>query len=48
MKKQNYKCSECGLVVIVDGEDLIKACNCEASVIAEMTATATGSGGLKQ
>ena len=42
-----YKCSQCGLAVIVlEGEEPIKACTCEASIIAEMEAEATAKGGL--
>jgi len=42
-----YKCSECGLAVIVlEGEEPIKACKCEAPIVAEMEGNATGSGGL--
>ncbi len=42
-----YKCSKCGLAVIVlEGEEPIKACTCEAAIIAEMEAEATAKGGL--
>lgn len=42
-----YKCSECGLAVIVlPNEKPIKACKCEAPIIVEMEATATGKGGV--
>lgn len=38
-----YKCSECELAVIVlEGEEPIKACTCEAPIIAEISATAIG------
>ena len=43
-----YKCSECGLAVIVlPNEAPIKACKCEGSIIAEMQADAIIHGGLK-
>jgi len=43
-----YKCSQCELAVIVlPNEEPIKACTCEASIIAEMTAEAVIHGGLK-
>lgn len=42
-----YKCAQCGLAVIVlAGEEPIKACTCEAAIIAEMEAEATAKGGL--
>jgi hypothetical protein len=41
--KMKYKCSECELAVIVlEGEEPIKACTCEAPIIAEISATAIG------
>lgn len=43
-----YKCSQCSLAVIVLPEQTpIKGCVCEAPIVAEMSATATASGGLK-
>lgn len=43
-----YKCSKCGLaVVVIPNEKPIKACSCNAPIIADMTAVASGSGGLK-
>lgn len=42
-----YKCSECDLaVIVIENEEPIKACTCEAPIIAEMTAEATAKGGL--
>ena len=42
-----YKCEKCNLaVIIIDGEKPIKACNCEAPIIAEMEAVAHGKGDL--
>lgn len=35
----HYYCSECKLAVIVIEGELIKACRCEAAVVAEMAAT---------
>jgi hypothetical protein len=35
-----YKCSKCNLAVIVlEGKEPIKACKCNAPIIADMTAT---------
>ena len=43
-----YKCAECGLAVIVlPDTEPIKACTCEAPIIAEMEAQAVVHGGLK-
>jgi len=43
-----YKCSKCGLAVIILPEQQpIKACNCEAAIIAEMSSIAQGQGGIK-
>lgn len=43
-----YKCAECELAVIVLlNEEPIKACTCEAPIIAEMEAQAVVHGGLK-
>jgi hypothetical protein len=43
---QKYSCSGCGLAVIVYEGETIKACKCEAPIIASMTAQAKGVGGL--
>lgn len=44
-----YKCSKCGLAVIVENvPEPIFACECKAPVEAEMSATATGKGGVDQ
>jgi hypothetical protein len=46
MKK--YSCSKCGLAVIVENvPEPIFACECNATVIAEMSAVAEGQGGVK-
>ena len=43
----HYKCSQCELaVIVIKGEAPIKACICDASIIAEMTAEASARGGL--
>lgn len=42
-----YKCSECGLAVIVTEEEKIKACNHEAPIICEMDAVAEGRSSIK-
>jgi DNA-directed RNA polymerase subunit RPC12/RpoP len=41
-----YKCSECGKEVIVLEGEVIKACECEAPIIAEAEASMNGAGGL--
>lgn len=41
-----YRCAECGRAVAVVEGNMIRACACEAGVIAEMSATARGAGGL--
>lgn len=42
-----YSCSECKVAVIVlEGEDPIKACFCEAPIVADMSAEAVATGGL--
>jgi len=44
-----YRCSKCGLAVIVlPNQEPIKACKCEASIIAEAQSTAHGHGGIKK
>ena len=42
-----YKCSECGLSVVINGEEKIKACNHDAPIICEMDAVATGKSSLE-
>lgn len=43
----NYFCSECKIAVIVlEGEEPIKACTCEAPIIVHMSAEASAHGGL--
>jgi len=41
-----YQCSECGLGVIVTPEKNIKACDCEAPITCDMSATVEGRGGV--
>jgi DNA-directed RNA polymerase subunit RPC12/RpoP len=42
-----YKCAECGMaVIVIPDEAPIKACTCEAAIIAEMEAEAIIHGGL--
>lgn len=44
-----YKCSKCGLAVIVlPNQEPIKACKCEVAIIAEAQSTAFGHGGIKK
>lgn len=42
-----YHCSKCKLAVIVREGEIIKACKCDAPVVAEMSAEATGYGGVQ-
>ena len=43
-----YRCSKCNLAIIVlPNQEPIKACKCEAAIIAEMTSTTYGQGGIK-
>ncbi len=42
------KCSKCGLGVIVLNGKTITACKCNAPVVADIAAVATGSGNLNQ
>ncbi len=39
-----YHCQACKLKVIVIGEKVIKACKCDAPVVAELVATMAGKG----
>jgi len=42
-----YRCSECGLPVYVDNDlVLVRACDHDAAVTAEMVAEAHGAGGV--
>lgn len=43
-----YRCSQCGLAVVVVGEEKIFACKCNKPVIALAEAVARGKGGLQQ
>lgn len=43
-----YKCSKCGLAVIVLPEQPpIRACKCNEAIIAEASCIAKGNGGIK-
>lgn len=42
-----YQCAKCGLGVFVHGENVIKACKCDAAILANMQATARGSSSVK-
>jgi len=43
-----YTCSQCGIAVIIpEGQEPIKACFCEAAIVANAEATAYGVGGVK-
>lgn len=42
-----YKCSKCGMAVIVHNGKIHKGCQCVAPVTAEMSAKADGKGGVK-
>jgi hypothetical protein len=42
-----YKCSKCNMPVVVINDKVIKVCKCEAPIIAEISATATGKGNVK-
>jgi hypothetical protein len=42
-----YKCKECGFYVsVVDGQ-IVRQCDCDAPVIANISAIARGDGGVK-
>jgi len=44
-----YRCSKCNLAVIVlPNQEPIKACKCEATIIAEAQSIAFGNGGIKK
>jgi DNA-directed RNA polymerase subunit RPC12/RpoP len=45
----NYKCSKCNLgVIIIPEKEPIKACKCEATIVAEIEADAYGHGGMSK
>jgi len=44
---QKYSCSGCGLSVIIYQGETIKACKCDAPIVANMSASAHGVGGIK-
>lgn len=44
-----YKCSKCGMaVIVVPNHAPIKACKCEAAILADLTAVTKGVGGIKK
>jgi hypothetical protein len=48
-----YSCAKCGrgVLVVVEGKPLpkpIKACNCNAAIVANMSSKIEGKGGIKQ
>lgn len=44
-----FYCSECNAVVNVDGPDFVRTCGHDtAAIVAEMTAVATGEGGIEE
>jgi len=42
-----YKCSKCGLSIIMIKSNPIKACKSDASIIANISAIAKGQGSMK-
>jgi hypothetical protein len=49
MKDTGYICSECGMAVIVIGDQIIRACGHERAVVfASMSAVTTGKSKLEQ
>ena len=42
-----YKCKKCNLSVIVINDKIIKACKCDAPIVANIEASAKGIGGLE-
>lgn len=41
-----YRCAQCGMAVIVLDGEIIRACHCNAAVVADATATMHGQGGV--
>ena len=42
-----YTCSKCGVAVIVVSNEIIKACNCNATIICGVSSNLTGVSKLK-
>jgi hypothetical protein len=43
-----YRCSKCGMaVIVIPNEKPIRACKCNATIIADISAVTHGKGGLK-
>lgn len=43
-----YTCFACGLSVLVSGQVVIRACGCNAPILAHVKGKASGSGGIKR
>ena len=43
-----YRCAQCGLAVIVTDGAVVRGCSCEAAVVADMSSTLAGAGGVKE
>lgn len=43
----HYSCSTCGLAVIVLPTAVVRACRCGSAIVASISATAKGHGGVK-
>lgn len=43
-----YHCSQCKMAVIVLGGEVIKACHCEAPIVAELAASLNASAAFNQ
>lgn len=53
MAKPRYRCSKCsmGVIVLPNGSEtphIIRACTCDASITADMSATVVACGGVQQ
>ncbi len=42
-----YSCAGCGLAVIVLDGQTVRACTCDAAIVADMSVTLAGRGGVK-
>lgn len=45
-KRELLKCGKCGMAIIRVNDQIVRACTCQASIIAELKATVTGNGGI--
>ena len=41
-----YQCAKCSLAVLVHGENVIRACKCDAAVVANIVAKCAGKAGV--